>query len=281
MRTIADAILRARPCPCACHATLAVDERAQGIGAVYHCDDALRGWGYTPLYEVHGDALWKEAQAKSDASYRGVAVRFGECIYRRLVGSMIHEVIHAALGDTSRANYGVPFGLPYGVPSDVSPAAEEAYLAPFNFGEARAFVGVPILARALFGIAWTPTTARDVGTYGFVGGNAFVPVPSGFRAIAHVDRHHHTERYYARARRLEGEARAWFDAANIDAVRASIDRAAERGRATRPTRYPDAAEAARRPAQKIARNEPCPCGSNRKVKSCCGATVGGAVLPSR
>ena len=81
-------------------------------------------------------------------------MRFGECIYRRLLGSMLHELIHASVGDVTKANYGIPFGLPYGVPESVAPSEEDAYLAPFNFCEARAFVGVWILGRAMFGIDW-------------------------------------------------------------------------------------------------------------------------------
>ena len=123
------------------------------------------------MYDVHGDRLWREAQQRNDASYRGVAVR-GECIYRRLVGSLLHECIHAYCGDVTKANYGVLFGLPYGVPTDVPEKDEEAYLDTFNFGEARAWVGVWIVGRRMFGLDWDLRTARDIGTYCFVGGNA-------------------------------------------------------------------------------------------------------------
>jgi hypothetical protein len=283
MPTLGDALLTARPCPCACHATLRRDERAAGVRALYVCDDALRGWGYTPIYEVHGDALWREAQKKGDPSYRGVAVRFGECVYRRLLGSLLHECIHASLGDVTKANYGVPFGLPYGVPEDVAPGEEETYLAGFNFGEARAFVGVWILGRAMFQIDWSLRTARDVGTCGFPGGNALVPVPRGYRAVAHLDRMHHTDRYYARARKLEIEARDWFDAANLNALIGKIKDAAERGRKSRPKQWPDPDEVAKLSPKKVGRNEPCPCGSAKKVKDCCGDAAGktGAVTAMR
>lgn len=281
MLTIADAVTTARPCPCDCHRTLGEAERARGVAALYHCDDALRGWGYVPIYELHGDALWREAQKKNDASYRGVAVRFGECIYRRLLGSMLHELLHASLGDPTRANYGIPFGLPYGVPTSVPPSEEEAYLAPFNFGEARAFVGVWILGRAMFGIDWDVRTARDIGTYGFVGGNALVPVPSGFRPVAHIDRQHHAERYYARGRKLEDEARAWMTEENVASVIARVNEAAARGSASRPKRYPDPAAVARLAPRKIGRNDPCTCGSAQKYKACCGAAgAAGAALPT-
>jgi hypothetical protein len=275
MLTLGDALLSARSCPCRCHATLRREERVDGVRALYMCDDALRGWGYTPIYELHGDALWREAQKKGDPGYRGVAVRFGECIYRRLLGSMLHECIHAGVGDPSKANYGIPFGLPYGVPESVPPSEEEAYLAAFNFGEARAFVGVWILGRALFQIDWSLRTARDVGTYGFTGGNALVPVPPGYRAVAHLDRTHHTDRYYARARKLETEARDWFDAPNLNALIAKLKEAAEKGRATRPKRWPEPDDVARLAPKKVGRNEACPCGSAKKVKQCCGDAAGG------
>ncbi len=99
MLNVVDAVTTARVCPCDCFATLAPAERLKGIRAVYTLDDALRGWGFTPIYDVHGDRLWKEAQQRNDETYRGVAVRFGECIYRRLLGSLVHECIHATCGD--------------------------------------------------------------------------------------------------------------------------------------------------------------------------------------
>ncbi len=273
MRTIVDALLAARPCPCDCHGTLGAAERARGVAALYHADDALRGMGYVPIYELHGDALWREAQKKNDPTYRGVAVRFGECIYRRLLGSMLHELLHASFGDVSKANYGMPFGLPYGVPLDLPESEEEAYLAPFNFCEARAFVGVWILGGALFDVDWDVRTARDIGTYGFVGGNALVPVIAGCRPVAHIDRNHHAERYYTRGRKLEEEARAWFAApGNLESVVEKVNAAAAKGKASRPKRYPPPEEIARLRPQKIGRNEPCVCGSAKKFKDCCGAT---------
>jgi hypothetical protein len=274
MLTLGDALVSARTCPCACHASLTRDARAAGVRALYHCDDALRGWGYTPIYEVHGDALWREAQKKGDPAYRGIALRFGECIYRRLLGSMLHECIHASLGDVTRANYGIPFGLPYGVPEHVPPSEEEAYLDEANFCEARAFVGVWILGRALFQVDWDLHTARDVGTYGFVAGNALVPVPAGYRAVGHIDRTHHTERYYARARRLEVRAREWFDAPNLNGIIRGLNLAAEKGRATRPKRWPEPEAVARLAPKPVGRNEPCTCGSAKKVKQCCGDAAG-------
>jgi hypothetical protein len=270
MLTLIEALLRPRPCFGDCHATLTLAQRTRAVEALYVLDDALRGWGYVPIYDIHGDVLWREAQQRGDPDYRGVAVRFGECVYRRLVGAMIHEAIHASFGDTSKANYGVSFGLPYGVPESVPERDEEAYLAPFNFDEARAFVGVDLLARARFGIDWPALNARDWGTYGFPGGNALVQVPRGYRAVAHIDAEHHHARYIARARRLEDEARAWLSAERVDAVIARIEEAASRGRATRASPHPHAGRLAALASQPVGRNDPCPCASGRKVKKCCG-----------
>jgi hypothetical protein len=246
---------------------LTAAQRARAVEAIYLCDDALRGWGYEPLYEIHGDLLWKEAQKADDAGYRYVAVRFGECIFRRLTGSMIHEVLHASFGDSAKANYGMPFALPYGVPRDVPESEEASYLAPFNFCEARAFVGVWIFAREVFGIDFDVRTARDIGTYGFVGGNALVPVGAAYRPVAHIDPIAHRDRYVAKGRKLEEEARAWFTAERIAEVAAGIRAAAARApKHGRPS--PD--EIARIVPKKIGRNDPCPCGSAKKVKACCG-----------
>lgn len=270
MLNVVSAVTTHRVCPCDCFATLSLADRIAGIRAVYTLDDALRGWGFTPIYDVHGDRLWREAQQRNDSTYRGVAVRFGECIYRRLVGSLLHECIHAFCGDVTRANYGVLFGLPYGVPLDVPQKDEEAYLDTFNFGEARAWVGVWIVGRRMFGLDWDLRTARDIGTYGFVGGNALVPPVAGFRHVAHIDRQHHPERYYARGRKIEERARAWFDADhNKDDVIQSIAAAAAVGEKKRPLKYPDPAAVASAPPKKIGRNEPCVCGSGKKFKDCC------------
>lgn len=270
MLNVVDAVTTHRVCPCDCFANLPVTDRVAGIRAVYKLDDALRGWGFTPIYDVHGDRLWREAQQRNDATYRGVAVRFGECIYRRLVGSMLHECIHAVCGDVTKANYGVLFGLPYAVPQDIPEKEEEAFLETFNFGEARAWVGVWIVGRRMFGLEWDLRTARDIGTYCFVGGNALVPAIAGYRPVAHVDRQHHPERYYARGRKLEERARAWFEAeGNLDGVVRRIEEAAALGETKRPRTYPDPASIAARPPKKIGRNEPCVCGSAKKFKDCC------------
>ncbi len=273
MLDVVTALTTHRTCPCDCDRNLGTPEKIAGVSAVYVLDDALRGWGYVPFYDVHGDLLWRQAQQRNDTTYRGVAVRFGECVYRRLLGSLLHECIHALCGDVTKANYGYLFGLPYGVPEEVPEKDEAAFLEPFNVGEARAWAGVWILGQRMFGIDWDLRTARDVGTYGFVGGNALVPVPKGYRAVAHIDRVHHTERYYARARRLEADARAFFaDEANLESAVARIEEAAARGRAKRPRAYPDPAHVAKLAPRKIGRNEACVCGSAKKFKDCCEAS---------
>jgi hypothetical protein len=270
MLTLLDALARQHPCYGDCHRVLSVEQRTRAVEAIFHLDDALRGWGYVPIYDIHGDVLWREAQQRNDPSYRGIAVRFGECIYLRLVGAMIHEALHASFGDTTKANYGMPFGLPYGVPEDVHERDEEAYLAPFNFSEARAFVGVWLVAPTRFGIEWRVLNAREWGTYCFKGGNALVRVPKGYRAVAHIDAEHHHERYVVRARKIENEARAWLTPESLGRVLAGIDEAAARGKRSRPREYAAAVSFARIAPVKIGRNDACPCASGKKVKACCG-----------
>jgi hypothetical protein len=279
MMTVAEAVTTARVCPCNCYEELPEDERARGIAAVYVLDDALRGWGYVPTYEQHGDRLWREAQKRQDPAYRGVAVRFNECIYRRLLGSLLHECLHAISGDVTKANYGVLYGLPYSVPVDVPEKDEEAFLAPFNAGEARAWVGVWIVSRRMFGIDWDLRTARDVGTYGFVGGNALIPPLPGYRAVAHIDRQAHAERYYARGRKLEAEARAWFDT-NLDDVVRLIEEAAALGAKKRPRKYPEPTAVARIAPRRVSPKDPCICGSSAPFRECCGAAGASSFLPS-
>lgn len=270
MLTVVEALSTHRVCPCDCYRTLPLAERTKGIDAVYRLDDALRGWGYVPNYVIHGDLLWRQTQQKNDPEYRGVAVRFGECIYRRLLGSLLHECIHAVCGEAGKPNYGILFGLPYGVPPSVAEKDEEGYLDAFNFGEARAWTGVWIVGKHMFGIDWTLRTARDIGTYCFCGGNALVKVPAGFRAVAHIDRQHHAERYYAKGRKLEERAREWFaDAANLEHIVQTIDAAAAIGNKKRARKYPDASAIAKTPPKKIERNDPCVCGSAQKYKDCC------------
>ena len=270
MLQLIDALERQHPCFGDCHTTLSLEQRTRAIEALYHLDDALRGWGYVPIYDIHGDRLWREAQQRGDPSYMGVAVRFGECIYRRLLGAMMHEALHATLGERGKANYGIPFGLPYGVPESVAERDEEAYLAPFNMCEARAFVGVGILGPARFGIDWQALNARQWGTYCFTGGNALVSVPRGYRAVAHIDAEHHHARYMTRARRLEEEAMAWVSSENLTTLVRGLDDAAAEGRRRRTRPYPPTVRLADVRAEKIGRNDPCPCGSGRRVKVCCG-----------
>ncbi len=271
--SLVEVLLDPRPCECACFATLTLAQRAQGVAAMYRFDDAMHGWGYQPIYEMGAHRLFAEAQAHADASYRGLAVRDHACLYRRLVGFAVHEIIHALVGDPGAANHGIPFGLPYGVPLDVPPAEEKAYLQPFNQQEARAFVGVPVMAHALFGIRWAVYTARDVGTYGFAGGRSLVdPVP-GFRAVPHFDRQNEPDRYYALARRLEDEARAWFTADRVAELVGRFGAIEAAGRAARPLRRPPATELAAIAPRAPGRNDPCPCGSGAKYKRCCGGAA--------
>ena len=247
-----------------------MEERTGSVTALFRFDDAMRGWGYTPIWDLAAPRLFREAQRRNDESYRGVAVRDEACVYRRLLGFAIHELIHALCGDVTLANYGIPFGLPYGVPRDMPPIEEVAYLKRFNDGEARAWVGIAPLAEKLYGVTFTLRTARDVGTYGFAGGNALVDVPTGFRPVPHYDRTEHPARYYALARKIEDEARAWFTAERVDELAARVLAAEAIGRTKRPSRFPSARELALLPPQKLGRNDLCPCGSGEKWKRCCG-----------
>jgi hypothetical protein len=190
---------------------LSLEQRTRGVVALCRFDDAMRGWGYAPIYDLNAHALYRQAQLANDAEYRGIAVRDDACIYRRLIGFAAHELLHALMGDVSKANYGIPFGLPYGVPQDLPEGDEASFLEPFNRAEARAWLFATPFASALWEIDWEVHTARDVGTYGFIGGHALGDVPSGFRPVPHWDRIHHPQRYYALARRLENEERDWLD----------------------------------------------------------------------
>jgi len=268
MTSLAEALARPYPCPCACFETLSAAERAAGIRALLLFDDTMRGWGYRPDYEIGADRLYRALQRRGNPTCREIPVRDDACVHRRLVGFAVHELIHALCGDVTQANYGIPWGLPYGVPVDVPVGGEAAYLEAFNRAEARAFVGVGVMAERLYGIDWAVYTARDVGTYGFAGGNALVDVPAGFRAVPHWDRVHHREKYYALARRLEDEERGWFDERRVDGLTCAIAEAQARG-ARRGG--PSAEELARIAPSLPGRNDLCLCGSGEKYKRCCAA----------
>lgn len=272
MQSVVDALGRPYPCGCDCFHTLTVEERIQGVEALYRFDDALAGWGYRPIYELAADVLYRKAQKENDPAYRGIAMRDDACVYRRLVGFAVHELIHALEGDTTRANYGIPWGAPYNVPAELPAGEEEAYLHPHNVGEARAFVGVGPVAQALFGIDWGVYTARAVGTYGFAGGNALVPSPRGCRPVPHWDPVHHAREYYARARALEEAERGYFTDERLRDYAARFAAAEAAGRAARRAKRPAPAELARIVPKLPGRNDPCLCGSGEKYKKCCGAT---------
>jgi uncharacterized protein YecA (UPF0149 family) len=81
---------------------------------------------------------------------------------------------------------------------------------------------------------------------------------------------HHADRYLPRARALEADARAWFTEENLVMLERDFRDAATRGHRSRAGKYPPSVEVARIVPRKIGRNDPCPCGSARKVKGCCG-----------
>lgn len=272
-QTVVEALAQPHPCECDCFHTLTLEERTRSVEAMYRFDDALRGWGYQPAYELAADRFYRIAQMKNDPGFRIIPVRDSACIHRRLVGFAVHEVIHAFMGDVSLANYGIPWGAPYGVPADLPVGQEAEFLAPFNRAEAFAFVGVDAVAEALFGIDWSVYTARDVGTYGFPGGNAIVDVPPGFRPMPHFDRNHHAPRYYALARKLESEAKRQLTPEMVGEIATAFESAEKVGRAKASPRRPAAADVARIPPRLPGRNDLCICGSAKKYKKCCGATA--------
>ena len=235
-------------------------------------DDAMRGWGQTVIWDLAAPTLWR-LQQQVGGSAKWVAVRENGCIHSRLLGFCIHELIHAMCGDPTAPNWGTPVGLPYGVPASVTTADEAAYLHPFNQNEARAYVGIAAVGYRLFQIEWPLLPARDVGTYGFPGGNAIVDVPDGYRRVPHYDHVHHTRRYLALARKLEEEARTWFTESKLDEIAERFAAAEAIGRVSRPSAFPAPRELARLRPQKPGRNDLCVCGSMRKWKQCCGALV--------
>jgi hypothetical protein len=274
MLTVVDALSSPYPCGCDCFHTLTVDERIQGVHALFRFDDALRGWGYQPVYELAADVLYRKAQAEADPSYRGISMRDDACVYRRLVGFAVHELIHALEGDPTQANYGIPWGAPYNVPIELPEGEEAAFLHRYNVGEARAFVGLGPVAAALFGVDWGVYTARAVGTYGFAGGNAIVPAPRGFRQVPHFDPKHHAREYLARARALEESERGYFTDEKLRDYATRFAAAEALGRARRKGAYPPADKLARIPPRLPGRNDACICGSGEKFKKCCAARYG-------
>ncbi len=269
--TVVDAVKSPYPCPCACHEVLSFEERVHGIEALYRFDDAMRGFGQTVIWDLAAPTLWRVQQQLG--AVRWVTVRDGPCIHSRLLGFCVHELIHAMCGDPTAPNWGTPVGLPYGVPESVPLVEEAAYLHGFNQHEARAFVGLATVGYRVFGIEWTLLPARGVGTYGFPGGNAVVDVPEGYRRVPHYDNQHHTRRYLALAQKLEDDAREWFTPAKLDEIASAFEAAEVIGRANRPLPFPPAREVARIKPKHPGRNDLCVCGSMRKWKQCCGATV--------
>jgi len=267
--TVVDAVTSPFPCACNCYDQLTLDQRAEGIAALYRFDDAMRGWGQTVIWDLAASKLFLIQRQLGEVKW--VAVRDTGCIYARLVGFCVHELIHAVNGDPRAANYGVPLGVPYGVPAALPIADEAAFLLRYNEHEARAWAGLAHVAYRLFGIAWEIYPAREIGTYGFVGGDAICDVPAGYRPVPHYDRTLHPRRYAALGQKLEDDARAWFTAERLDAIAAQFEAAEAIGRAQRPREFPHPREVARHKPRVPGRNDLCMCGSMKKYKQCCGA----------
>jgi hypothetical protein len=271
--TVVDAVQSPYACEHGCHEVLTVEQRVQGVTALYRFDDAMRGFGQTVIWDLVAPKLWRVQQQLGEVKW--VAVRDTACTYSRLVGFCIHELIHAMCGDPTAANWGTPVGLPYGVPESVPPSEEAAYLHVYNQHEARAWSGIATVGFRLFQIEWPLLPARDVGTYGLPGGNALVDVPPGYRRVAHYDPVQQARRYYALARKLEEEALGWFTDDRLDEIAARFTAAEAIGARSRPRAFPPAWEMARLRPKKPGRNDLCLCGSMRKWKQCCGAQVAG------
>jgi hypothetical protein len=266
--TVVDAVRTPYPCACRCHELLTVDERMAGIEALYRFDDAMRGWGQTVIWDLAASVMWRLQQQLGEVPW--VAVRDSACIHSRLLGFCVHETIHALCGDPTAPNYGTPVGLPYGVPESIPPTEEAAYLHPFNQNEARAYTGIAAVAYRLFEIEWTLLPAREVGTYGFAGGNALVDVPPGYRRVPHYDHTQHPRRYAVLAKKLEDEARDYFTTERLDELAMRFEQAEAIGRARRPFAFPSPREVVRIKPKQPGRNDLCVCGSMRKWKQCCG-----------
>jgi SEC-C motif len=270
--TVADAVRQPFPCECRCHEVLTFEQRVAGIEALYRFDDAMRGLDYLVLWDLAAPTLFRLQQHLIEQP-RWVAVRDTGCLHSRLLGFCVHEFIHAYCGDTSLPNYGIYPGLPYGVPDSVPIGQEAEFLRPFNEAEARAWVGLSYVAYRLFGIEWELLPARDVGTYGFAGGNSLVDVPPGYRRVAHWDNTNNPKRYYALAHKIQEEARAWFTPERLDDINARFVAAEELGRAKRTHPFPSAREVARLKPRLPGRNDLCICGSMAKWKNCHGVTA--------
>ncbi|MEZ4363620.1 MAG: SEC-C metal-binding domain-containing protein [Kofleriaceae bacterium] len=270
--TVVDAVRSPYPCVCRCHEVLTFEQRVQGIESLYRFEDAMRGLDFLVLWDLAAPTLWRVQQQLAEQP-RWVAVRDTGCLHSRLLGYCIHEFIHAYCGDVTQPNYGIPVGLPYGVPESLPLGEEAEYLRPFNEAEARAWVGLSYVGYHLFGVEWELRPARDVGTYGFAGGNAIVDVPAGYRRVAHWDSELHPKRYYALAQKIQDEARDWFTPERLDDIAAKFGEAEARGRALRTFEYPSAREMARLRPKTPGRNDLCICGSMAKWKQCCGANL--------
>jgi SEC-C motif len=267
--TVVDAVRSPYPCKCNCHQVLSFEERVAGIEALYRFDDAMRGQDYLVLWDMAAPTMWRIQQQLVEQP-RWVVVRESGCLHSRLLGFCVHEFIHSYCGDISLPNYGIYPGLPYGVPESVPLGEEAEFLRPFNEAEARAWVGLDYVGHRLFGIEWELLPARDVGTYGFAGGNSLVDVPAGYRRVAHWDHQNTPRRYYALANKIQDEARAWFTPERLDDINARFVAAEAIGRARRTEAFPPAREVARLKPKLPGRNDLCICGSMAKFKNCCG-----------
>jgi len=239
-----------RRCHGDCHTTLTVEQRTRAVEASYVLDDASPGLGIHALYEIHGDVLWQEAQQRGDPGLPGRRRSLRRVRLSPARGAMIHEAIHASFGDTTKANYGVPFGLPYGCPrrsrsgrGGVPRAVQLRRGARVRRrGDPRTGALRPRLA--------CPQRA-SVGHVRLHGAMRWSGPPRLSSRRAHRRGASPRPLHHA-CSTLEEEARAWLTGERVEGVVGRIEEAAVRGRTTRPRPYPSAEQLAALPPQRWA-----------------------------
>ena len=279
--TVVDALSSAVPVRAATASTRSPSTSArQGIEAMFRFDDALRGWGYQPIYELgRRRALPRGAARRPIPSYRGIAVRDDACVYRRLVGFAVHELIHALDGDATQANYGIPFGAALRRAARRSPTGDEAaYLASVQrrrgarLGRRRA-AGRSALRHRLGASTPRATSAPTASPAATPSSTAPPRLPPGaalgsrstIRALLRA----------ARARSKTTSAPTSPTTSCADCV-TRFDAAEARGRKPAQGRRARRRRAGAHPAALPGRNDPCLCGSGKKYKKCCAARYGAA-----
>ena len=274
MQTVVDALSSPYPCGCDCfhyaHRRRAHPRASRrSIASTTRCAAGAisRSTSSPPTCSI---ARRKPKPIRSIAASR---MRDDACVYRRLVGFAVHELIHALEGDPTKANYGIPWGAPYNVPVDLPEGDEAAFLHPLQRRR-----GARLRRRC------RPSPTRSSASTGASTPRA-TSAPTASPAATRSSR-----RRAASARCRTGIAST--TRASITRVRAHSRRPSA---ATSPTRnYATTPPLRRRrgarsqsaqgpfpPPDKLARitprlpgrNDACICGSGEKFKKCCGANL--------